>query len=172
VAASKASSLSERLSTTWTAVSAWGEGVPSVPTTTGGHRPVVVLAADTIVTIDGRLLGKPRHLDDALNMLRTLSGRTHEVLSGVVARSVGGPIHTRVVSTRVTFRTLTDDEIRWYWDTGEPRDKAGSYAIQGIAGAFIASIEGSHSSVIGLPLVETVDLLRAAGLAPPWERTP
>ena len=131
----------------------------------------VVLAADTIVTRGGEILGKPRDEADFGRMMRLLSGATHAVLSSVVVQVVGGGAFEATVSTDVTFRPLSPEEIAWYWASGEPRDKAGGYALQGLGAAFIARIEGSHTSVIGLPLVETLGLLSEAGLTPPWARS-
>lgn len=128
----------------------------------------VVLAADTVVVLDDEPLGKPRDEADFRRMMRALSGRTHEVVTGVAARVIGGETYDDAVHTRVTFRPLDDAQIDWYWATGEPHDKAGGYAIQGRAGAFIERIDGSHSNVIGLPLVETLALLERAGISPPW----
>ncbi len=123
-----------------------------------------VLGADTSVVLDGDVLGKPRDADEARAMLRRLSGQSHEVLTGV---SVCGTIEqiACVSSTRVWFRSLTDAEIEWYWASGEPRDKAGAYGIQGLAARFVERIEGSYSGVVGLPLFETDALLRQFGLA-------
>lgn len=120
------------------------------------------LGADTVVVIDGRALGKPRDADDALDMLLTLSGRTHEVMTGVAMKM---PNTTNVVlsSTKVEFREIDRDEALRYWHSGEPADKAGSYGIQGLGGAFVKSIHGSYSGVMGLPVFETVQLLRSAG---------
>ncbi len=131
------------------------------------NRDAVVLAADTVVALDGELLGKPTSPEDAMRMLRTLSGRTHSVISGIF---VASPRHmeTLAVETRVRFRALSESQIRWYAATDEPLDKAGSYAIQGIGGAFVESIEGSHSNVIGLPLAEALAALERAGLVLPW----
>jgi septum formation protein len=128
----------------------------------------VVLAADTIVVRDGEVLGKPIDEADFRRMMRLLSDRTHDVITAVAVRQPGGGHAEVAVDTRVTFRPLSDEEISWYWSTGEPHDKAGGYAIQGRAGAFITRIEGSHSNVIGLPLVETLALLQRAGIQPPW----
>ncbi|GGI06943.1 Maf family protein [Egicoccus halophilus] len=123
----------------------------------------VVVAADTEVVLDGRVLGKPADRDDAAAMLRALSGRGHEVLTGVAVRH--GPIvHVDVVRTTVIFRTLTDDELTWYLDTGEPFDKAGGYGLQGAGAVLVERLEGSDTNVIGLPLAETVVLLRHVGL--------
>jgi septum formation protein len=135
----------------------------------GAPGEMLVLAADTSVVIDDEVLGKPGH-DVALGteMLRRLSGRPHEVLTGI---AVSGPrgVVARVVSSQVNFRALTAVEIAWYVSTGEGADKAGGYALQGRAGAFITSIVGSPSNVIGLPLSDTVELLRAAGLELPMD---
>ncbi len=130
-------------------------------------RESVVLAADTVVALDGALLGKPASPDDAARMLRLLSGKTHCVITGLF---VASPLHleSRTVETRVRFRALSAAEIAWYVATGEPLDKAGSYAIQGIGGAFVEAIEGSHSNVIGLPLAEALAALDRAGLRLPW----
>jgi septum formation protein len=120
-----------------------------------------VLAADTAVVLDGSILGKPRDQADALDMLRRLSGRSHEVLTAVALRSAAG-LDGRVSRSVVTFRSIDAAEAGDYWDTGEPRDKAGAYAIQGRAAVFIADLRGSYSGVMGLPLFETAELLRAA----------
>lgn len=121
-----------------------------------------VIAADTSVVIDGHILGKPVDREDALRMLALLSARTHDVYTSVALRYHS--LDSRVQTTHVTFRELPDDERRWYWATGEPADKAGAYAVQGKAAQFITRIEGSFSGVMGLPLFETAELLRAAGL--------
>jgi len=121
-----------------------------------------VLAADTAVVLDGNILGKPRDRVDALDMLHRLSGRSHEVLTGVALRTAAG-LDARVSRSVVTFRCLDATEAGAYWDTGEPRDKAGAYAIQGRAAAFIADLRGSYSGVMGLPLFETAELLQSAG---------
>jgi septum formation protein len=122
-----------------------------------------VLGADTTVVVDGRLFGKPRARAHGLAMLASLSGRAHEVLSAVALADERGVAIALSVST-VRFRTLSEAERRAYWDSGEPRDKAGAYAIQGLAAAFIESLHGSYSGVMGLPLFETATLLRAAGV--------
>lgn len=132
-----------------------------------GHPDAVVLAADTSVVVDGRILGKPENTEDAGRMLRALSGREHEVVTGVALASAR-ETHTRVVRTRVRFRVLTAAQIAWYLETGEPLDKAGAYGLQGRAGWFVASIDGSYSNVIGLPLAETLELLESSGVALPW----
>lgn len=122
------------------------------------------LGADTAVVLDGEILGKPTDQHQATCMLKALSGRTHHVLTGV---AVGGShgVLDRCVETRVTLRTLSDVEITAYWHTGEPLDKAGGYAIQGLAAVFVASLQGSYSAVVGLPLYETAALLRQQGIA-------
>jgi septum formation protein len=121
-----------------------------------------VLAADTAVVLDGSILGKPRDRGDALDILRRLSGRSHEVLTAVALRVAAG-LGSRISLSVVTFRSIDAAEAGAYWDTGEPRDKAGAYAIQGRAATFIADLRGSYSGVMGLPLFETAELLRAAG---------
>lgn len=121
-----------------------------------------VLAADTAVVLDELILGKPKDRDDAFAMLRLLSGKMHRVYSAV---SLRGREHGQAVSiTEVTFRTLTEGEIAAYWHSGEPADKAGSYAIQGLGGVFVESITGSFSGVVGLPLFETAELLSRQGI--------
>lgn len=134
----------------------------------GAPKGGVVLAADTIVVVDAEVLGKPTDEDDFRRMMRLLSGREHVVMTGVAVRVVGGETRDLSVTTRVTFRSLTPQQIDWYWMTGEPKGKAGGYAIQGKGGAFIERIDGSHSNVIGLPLPETLELLEASGVQPPW----
>lgn len=124
----------------------------------------IVIAADTSVVLDDHILGKPG-ADAALGaqMLRSLSGRAHQVMTGLAVRTADG-VESRVVVSTVHFRPLSDAEIAWYVSTGEGHDKAGGYALQGRAGAFITSVEGSPSNVIGLPLADTVELLRRAGV--------
>ena len=125
-------------------------------------RPV--LGADTEVVLDGEVFGKPRDAAHAGEMLTRLSGRTHEVLTGVALRS-GEDVGFALSVSRVTFRALTAGEIERYVATGEPLDKAGAYAIQGRAAAFVTRIEGSYSGVMGLPLYEAASLLATAGIA-------
>ena len=144
---------------------------------------LVVLAADTVVVVDGRILGKPTDPDDAVAMLRSLSGRTHQVLTGVaVAHRAGGGagpavgdrsevaigsargLAVDVVTTEVTFAALSDADVGWYVGTGEPLDKAGGYGIQGRGGIFVTAIDGSYDNVVGLPLAATRALLRDAGV--------
>jgi septum formation protein len=126
---------------------------------------VPVLAADTAVVLDGKILGKPADRQDAEGMLWRLAGRTHEVLTAVALRTASG-LQSRVSRSEVTFRDIAAAEVQAYWETGEPRDKAGAYAIQGRAAIFIADLRGSYSGVMGLPLFETAELLREAGLVP------
>jgi septum formation protein len=126
---------------------------------------VPVLAADTAVVLDGKILGKPVDGQDAEGMLRQLSGRTHEVLTAIALRTANG-LESRISRSEVTFRGIAAAEARAYWETGEPSDKAGAYAIQGRGAIFIADLRGSYSGVMGLPLFETAELLRNAGLVP------
>lgn len=124
----------------------------------------VVIAADTSVVLDDHILGKPgTNAALGAQMLRSLSGRAHQVMTGLAVRTAKG-VESRVVISTVHFRRLSDAEIAWYVGTGEGHDKAGGYALQGRAGAFITSVEGSPSNVIGLPLADTVELLRRAGV--------
>lgn len=125
-----------------------------------------VLGADTTVVLDGRVFGKPADRADALHMLALLSGRTHEVLTAVALASKEG-LSMRVSVSAVRFRTIGADEMAAYWETGEPRDKAGGYAVQGLGAVFVESLTGSFSGVMGLPLFETFELLREAGV-PAW----
>jgi septum formation protein len=116
-----------------------------------------VLGADTIVVLDEQVLEKPRDQQDAERMLMALSGRQHQVMTAVAVAGAAG-VSVSLVTTDVTFRVLSANEITEYWHTGEPADKAGSYGIQGLAGKFVSRIEGSYTAVVGLPLLET-DLL-------------
>jgi septum formation protein len=125
---------------------------------------VVVLAADTIVDVAGEIFGKPAHVDDARRMLRRLSARTHLVHTGVAVRRDDVTL-CEVVTTVVTMVAMSDAAIEWYLATGEPMDKAGAYAIQGAGGAFVASVDGSASNVVGLPLATVVELLGRQGIA-------
>ena len=121
-----------------------------------------VLAADTAVILDDWIMGKPTNRKDGLTMLAHLSGRTHQVYTAI---SLRGKQHWQAVSiTEVTFRKLAKVEIEAYWQTGEPVDKAGCYAIQGLGGLFVESINGSFSGVVGLPLFETAGLLAKQGI--------
>jgi len=120
-----------------------------------------ILAADTTVTCDGQILGKPLDRADGFRMLRLLSGRAHQTMTAVAICDPTGETTSFTVTTKVTFADLSDDNINWYLDTGEPFDKAGSYAIQGSGGSFITSIDGSYSNVVGLPMAEVVAALPA-----------
>jgi septum formation protein len=124
-------------------------------------RPV--LAADTAVALGAELFGKPEDQNDGVRMLAALAGRTHRVLTAVAVRS-GGGLRSALSVSDVSFRALTPAECRRYWETGEPRGKAGGYAIQGLAATFITRLAGSYSGVMGLPLAETAQLLAAAGV--------
>jgi len=117
---------------------------------TSGAPDDVIISADTIVVLDGDLLGKPGNDTDAAAMLRRLSGRTHEVMTGVAVRR-GDSVESFVEETVVHFAKLTDADIAWYVSTGEPADKAGAYGMQARGGAFVVSIDGSYDNVIGLP---------------------
>ena len=127
-------------------------------------EPSPVLAEDTTVVLDGRILAKPNDRPDGERMLRDLSGRTHEVLTAIAVASAQGLV-SRTSRSEVSFRAISAAEARDYWATGEPRDKAGGYAIQGGAAVFVADLRGSYSGVMGLPLFETAELLEQAGVA-------
>jgi len=129
----------------------------------GQRRPV--LGADTVVCIDEHILGKPADKQAGMGMLQLLSGRTHEVMTGVALVSQQHSVCVNV--SQVTFKPLTVDEIENYWATAEPMDKAGGYAIQGYAAAFISHLQGSYSGVMGLPLYETAQLLQSQHI-PIW----
>jgi septum formation protein len=130
----------------------------------GQYLPV--LAADTTVVVNGKIFGKPRDQTEAVEMLAELSGRAHEVLTAIALADSRG-VAERLSSSTVRFRDLSLEECLAYWETGEPRDKAGGYAIQGLGAVFVESLRGSYSGVMGLPLFETGELLRAAGI-PYW----
>ena len=132
---------------------------------------VVLLGADTTVVVDGEILAKPRDDEDAATMLRRLAGRSHEVLTGVSLRR-GGFELGRVETTRVHVAPLTDEEIAWYVATCVGRDKAGAYAIQGVASRFIPRIEGSYSNVVGLPVASVRELLTEISSTPPDRSSP
>jgi septum formation protein len=130
----------------------------------GRHGEGLVIAADTVVVLDGKIIGKPRDEADARRMLGELSGRTHRVYTGVtVADAASGTASTRVVRSSVTMLEIDPGEIARYVDTGEPLDKAGSYAVQGLGKKFVSRVEGSLSNVIGLPLDELRELVADAG---------
>jgi septum formation protein len=139
------------------------EKVMAVVGRLGTPSDVCVLGADTTVDVDGEILAKPVDDDDAGRMLALLSGRTHQVHTGVVAWCAGR-VETATVTTDVTFAGLDGAEIAWYLSLGEHADKAGAYGMQGAGGALVERIDGSPSNVIGLPLAETVTLLRACGV--------
>ncbi|MCU4676581.1 Maf-like protein [Catenovulum sp. 2E275] len=122
------------------------------------QKDKAVLGSDTIVVFNGELLGKPTGLQDAIRMLSMLSGQTHQVMTAVCLYREN-TILTDVVISQVTFAKLTKQEIVEYWQTGEPLDKAGSYAIQGIGGQFVVNINGNYSAIVGLPLYQTKQLL-------------
>jgi septum formation protein len=128
-----------------------------------GAPDLPILAADTSVVLDGRILGKPRDAVHALDMLRALSGRGHRVLTAIALISKGD-VWTELSLSHVVFRALTEEEMLRYWHSGEPCDKAGGYAIQGLGALFVAGLEGSYSGVMGLPLHETGLLLARAGI--------
>ena len=123
-----------------------------------------VLAADTVVALDGHVLQKPADREGGVDMLMRLAGREHDVISAVVVVH-GGVLRTSVNRTAVRFSDITRDQANRYWDTGEPEDKAGGYAIQGLGAVFVAHIEGSYSAVMGLPLFEAARLLAQCGIA-------
>ena len=122
-----------------------------------------VLGSDTAVVRDQTILGKPAARDDAIRMLLSLSGRPHEVLTGVTL-ATSDATRYRLSVSRVFFRDISEQEAAAYWATGEPADKAGGYAVQGLAAAFIERIEGSYSGIMGLPLFETMQLLNGIGV--------
>jgi septum formation protein len=132
-------------------------GIPTVD-------PRPVLAADTAVIIDGEILGKPLDCPDFLRMMAGLSGRAHQVLTGV-ALAHAGEVRYDLSASRVRFRDIDDRERLAYWASGEPHDKAGGYGIQGLGALFVADLRGSYSGVMGLPLYETGRLLQRAGIA-------
>ena len=124
--------------------------------------PFPVLAADTTVTLEGKIFGKPYDREEAVEILRQLSGKTHQVLTAI-SMAFQGQIETRLSTTTVDFVELSDERIRRYVLSNEAHDKAGAYGIQGYAGSFVKRIEGSYSGVVGLPLAETVELLTLFG---------
>jgi septum formation protein len=131
-----------------------------------------VLGADTMVVIDGETLGKPEDAGEARRMLLRLSGRSHQVLTGVAlldpvsrtGQQPAGSLLTDVVATRVTFAALEPGELDWYVDSGEPMGKAGAYAIQGLASRFVTRVEGSYANVVGLPIAEVWAMCRRLGI--------
>ena len=129
-----------------------------------GSEDLPVLAADTVVVCEGQVLGKPVSPEDAARMLRMLSARRHEVVTGVCLVT-GGAVRSGIERTSVSFASMTDEQVGWYVATGEPMDKAGAYHVDGIGSAFIASLSGSPSNVAGLPVRLVLRLAREAGLA-------
>jgi septum formation protein len=125
-----------------------------------------VIGADTVVVVDEEVLGKPRDASDAVRMLRLLSGRAHDVLTGV-AVTWHGRTTSHVERTTVWFAPLSEHDIAWYVASGEPMDKAGAYAIQALASRFVPRIEGSYANVVGLPVAAVVRLLEEAGFPGP-----
>ena len=123
------------------------------------HPEDLVLGSDTVVAVDGKILGKPRSREEAAEMLALLSGREHLVFSGVTLIHKNKKI-SRAVSTKVHFAKLTKEEISWYLDSGEPFDKAGAYGIQGLGGLFVTHIEGDYNAVVGLPLQAVYEMLK------------
>lgn len=132
------------------------------------HTHLPTLGSDTAVVVDGRILGKPLDAEEGAAMLTLLSGRSHQVMTSVAVSGPEGMLAC-CVATWVTMRHIEDHEIAAYWATGEPADKAGGYAIQGLASIFVKEIQGSHSAVVGLPLFETSKLLRRQAV-PIWQR--
>mgnify|MGYP001558937733 CR=1 FL=1 len=130
----------------------------------GVSPPAIVIAADTVVVMNGEVLGKPASAEDAAQMLRRLGGRSHQVLTGLaVLRILGGAARVEVETTQVTFAPLTETEIEAYVVSGEPLDKAGAYAIQGRGGRFVARVEGCYFNVVGLPLARLYRMLSEMG---------
>ncbi len=127
----------------------------------GGIKPV--LGSDTIVVLNQRVLGKPKDKADFIATMLALSGNTHEVMTAIALKTPTRML-SEVVTTRVSFKPLNQEEIAWYWRTGEPQDKAGGYGIQGLGGQFVSYIEGSYSAVVGLPLYQTAQMLQQAGV--------
>jgi septum formation protein len=151
----------EKSARAWDAVSGFSRTPASPPE--GGHY--VVLAADTAVVVDDDILGKPRDDHDARRMLEQLSGRDHRVITGFSLRT-GSAEHGGVESTDVAFAPLSGDDLAWYVASGEGLDKAGGYAIQGLASRFIPRISGSYSNVVGLPVARVAALLHQLGCRP------
>jgi septum formation protein len=131
----------------------------------GQHPESLVIAGDTVVVLEGELLGKPRSPEEAVEMLLALSGNTHTVVSGLALAIPGGDVISGVSATEVTFRAYTRTIARAYVDTGEPMDKAGAYGIQGLGAALVQGIQGDYYTVMGFPIPLLLDLLGEAG----WE---
>ena len=128
-----------------------------------GKPDRLILSSDTTVVIDKKILGKPSGYDEFKSMMQLLSGRQHQVLTSVVVKS-GREIKSALSETHVFFCELKDSDIEWYWHTGEPRDKAGGYGIQGFGARFVSRIDGSYTGVVGLPLFETAEILLNFGI--------
>lgn len=126
-------------------------------------KDALCLGSDTTVVCDGEIFEKPVDAADARRILKALSGRTHQVLTAVALASASGS-EVLLSTSAVTFRVMSDAEIDAYWATGEPADKAGAYGIQGLGAMFVTGIQGSYTGIMGLPVVETVDLLARAGI--------
>lgn len=141
------------------------EKATAAQTGSAGSRRAI-LAADTVVTVDGEILGKPGSTAEAESMLSRLSGRTHEVITAVAVAGATGGVRVASSSARVTFRPLSAAEVTAYVVSGEPMDKAGAYGIQGLAGAFVTDVEGTYDTVVGLPVKLALSLLADAGFAP------
>lgn len=139
-------------------------------TASGASEPLAVLGADTAVVLDGRILGKPADRDDALAMLAALSDREHEVLTAVAVTD-GQRTESLCITSRVSFNPISEARARAYWASGEPCDKAGAYAIQGLGAVFVQGLQGSYSGVVGLPVAETAELLARFGIAC-WQNVP
>ncbi|MDM7859130.1 Maf family protein [Alteromonas sp. ASW11-36] len=135
----------------------WQTSLPSITTDTA------VLAADTIVVANQTILGKPKHFADFTRMMRLLSGSTHTVMTAIACRN-SAMSEAQVVTADVQFCTLTERDIARYWDTGEPKDKAGGYGIQARGGQFVQQVHGSYSAIVGLPMVETKLMLQKFGV--------
>jgi septum formation protein len=127
-------------------------------------EPAIVIGADTAVVLGAEIFGKPAGEADALDMLARLSGQTHQVVTGVAVWD-GRAMRSAISCTDVQFREIRPDEALAYWQSGEPADKAGAYAIQGLGGVFVEALSGSYSGVVGLPVYETMALLREAGIS-------
>jgi septum formation protein len=144
------------------------EGAGPRGTAMSEAKTALVLGADTAVVVDGAILGKPADAEDGERMLRLLSGRTHDVLTAVALASAHG-VTSCVSASEVTFRDIGAAEAHEYRRSAEPADKAGGYAIQGYGAVFVSRLAGSYSGVMGLPLFETAELLRGAGVTLRWE---
>jgi septum formation protein len=128
------------------------------------QRDLPVLGADTTVVIDDEILGKPESEAEAVSMLTRLSGRTHLVHTGIALRAPDGREFVSLATTQVQFSHLSIEQMHAYWAAGEPQGKAGAYAIQGLGAVFVSNVNGSYTGVMGLPLYETAEMLRAAGV--------